>query len=61
MQNDALHTMCQRRLGLSKVAFKDINGVIAHQLSATLQPAYLDEGCSTLAHNPLGRIIVKPL
>ena len=54
VENDHAHRICTHRLNMKDVSFKQINSVIAHQMSSVLLPVYSASSRTHLVHNQLG-------
>ncbi|XP_063810113.1 tubulin delta chain isoform X2 [Pseudophryne corroboree] len=56
-ENDIIHKVCAQLMNIKQISFRDINKVIAHQLSSVFQPAYTADGASHYSRNPLGELM----
>ncbi|XP_023409291.1 tubulin delta chain isoform X2 [Loxodonta africana] len=53
-ENDAVHKICAKLMGLRQVSFSNLNHVLAHQLGSVFQPTYSAGGSFHYRRNPLG-------
>ena len=58
LDNDSLHEICARLMGIKSVSFRDINKVISHKMASVLLPVYSGID-STSSSSPLTNHIGK--